>query len=151
MCRDLHSVCVCVPFRDTPRILLGLNFTPLALTQFIHFPLAYEGYGAWAVHVCTSETLALVRGWCGSSSPAWRSDTEGQGLNTQGLKAGRLKEIDDVDKNTLHLGLFSKHTGRDSQTHLHTSNKWHIKWHYKWSWPAFNESDIKARAVTAGF
>lgn len=53
---------------------------------------------------------------------AWRSDTEGQGLNTQGLKAGRLKEIDDVDKNTLHLGLFYKHTGTRSQTHVHTSN-----------------------------
>lgn len=70
-----------------------------------------------------SVTLALVGGWCGSSRPAWRSDTEGQGLSTQGLKAGRLKEIDDVDKNSLHLGLFYKHTGTHSQTHLHTSNK----------------------------
>lgn len=70
------------------------------------------------VHV----SVTVVSGWCGSSHSAWRTGTEGQGLNTQDLKAGRLKEIDDVDKNTF-TSLTHKHTDTHGATHLHTSNK----------------------------
>lgn len=64
-------------------------------------------------------SVTLVSGWCGSSHSAWRSDTEGQGLNTQDLKAGRLKEIDDVDKNTFtSLAFIHRHTLSNTSAHL---------------------------------
>lgn len=64
-------------------------------------------------------SMTVVSGWCGSSHSAWRLYTEGQGLKTQDLKAGRLKEIDDVDKNTFtSLALINTQT--HTEQHIYT-------------------------------